>query len=94
VKIEGIIWLDEILDKLIQKHNVQPHEVIEVLAGSPRFRFIEKGYRSREDVYAAMGQTDNGRYLIIFFVYKSDKRAIIVSARDMTKSERKLYETK
>jgi len=55
-------------------------------------RFIEKGHRSSENVYAAMEQTDSGRYLIVFFVYKSDKRALILSARDMTKSERKLYE--
>jgi uncharacterized protein len=93
MKIKGIIWLDEILEKLIQKHNVEQHEVKEVLSGNARFRFVEKGHRSRENVYAAMGQTDDGRYLIIFFVYKADKRALILSARDMTKAERRLYET-
>jgi uncharacterized DUF497 family protein len=46
----------------------------------------------QENVYAVMGQTDSGRRLIIFFVYKTDKRALILSARDMTKAERKLYE--
>jgi len=92
LKIKGIIWLDEVLEKLVQKHNVQQHEVREVLTGKPRFRFVEKGHRSRENVYAAMGQTDDGRYLIIFFVHKTDKRALILSARDMTKAERRLYE--
>ena len=94
MKIKGIIWLDEILDKIIRKHDVQPYEVKEVLTGNPRFRFLEKGHRSHENVYASMGQTDNGRYLIVFFVYKNDKRALIISARDMTKAERRLYETK
>lgn len=39
-----------------------------------------------------MGKTHNGRYLIIFFVFKTNGQALILSARDMTKSERKLYE--
>jgi len=62
------------------------------LANRPYCRFVEKGHRSRENVYAAMGQTDSGRYLILFFVYKKDRRALILSARDMTNTERKRYE--
>ena len=61
------------------------------MANNPHFRFIEKGHRSGENVYAAMGQTTGGRYLVVFFVYKSDRRALILSARDMTKAERRLY---
>ena len=91
MKIKGIIWLDEILEKLIRKHNVQQREVREVLNNKPRFRFVEKGHRSGENVYAAMGQTDGGRYIIVFFVYKTDKRALILSARNMTHNERRLY---
>lgn len=94
MKIKGIIWLDKILEKLIRKHNVQQREVREILTNKPRFRFLEKGHRPGENVYAAMGQTDDGRYLIVFFVYKTDKRALILSARDMTKAERRLYEEK
>jgi uncharacterized DUF497 family protein len=43
-------------------------------------------------IYAAMGQTSSGRYLIVFFVRKTTQEALIVTARDMTGSERKLYE--
>jgi len=68
--------------------------VKEIFNSKPHFRFVEKGHRSRENVYAAMGQTDEGRYLIIFFVHKTDKRALILSARDMTKAERRLYDAK
>ena len=92
MEIKGLAWFDDIIEKLIRKHNVQQHEVREVLAGGSHFRFVEKGHRSGENVYTAMGQTDDGRYLIVFFVYKTDKRALILSARDMTKSERRLYE--
>jgi len=62
------------------------------LANQPYFRFVEKGHHSGENVYAAMGQTNSGRYLIVFFVYKKDRRALILSARDMTHAERKRYE--
>ncbi|MBI3815760.1 MAG: BrnT family toxin [Nitrospinae bacterium] len=92
MKIKEIIWLDDIVEKLIRKHNVQKHEAREILFNKPHFRFVEKGHRYGENVYAAMGQTDSGRYLIIFFVYKTDNRALIISARDMTKAERRLYE--
>lgn len=88
MKIKDIIWYDYIVEKLIQKHNVYREEVREVLSNNPNFRFVEKGHSPEENVYAAMGRTDSGRYLIIFFVYKKDKRIIILSARDMTKSER------
>jgi uncharacterized DUF497 family protein len=92
MNIKGIIWFDDIVEKLAVKHNVHQDEVREVLANKPYFRLVEKGHRPGENVYTAMGQTDNGRCLIIFFVYKNDKRALIISARDMTKTERRLYE--
>ena len=94
LKIKGLIWLDEVIDKLARKHNVSQNEVWEVLTGRPHIRFVEKGHRSGENVYAALGQTNSGRYIIIFFVHKKDGRAIILSARNMTPAERKKYEEK
>ena len=92
LKIEGIIWLPEIVEKLETKHHVESQEVKEVLGDYPIYRYIEKGHRRGENVYAAMGQTSAGRYLIIFFVFKADHRALIVSGRDMTPAERTTYE--
>ena len=92
--INGIIWLENIVEKLLIKHNVTPEEIIEVLNNNPKFKFVEKGFRENEDVYAALGQTLSGRYLIIFFVYKKSKEIIIISARDMAKKEKKYYEKK
>lgn len=92
MKIRGLIWFDDIFEKIERKHNVRQQEVRELLDNDPHFRFVEKGHRSGENVYAAMGQTEGGRYLAVFFVYKTDKRALILSARDMTKAERRLYE--
>ena len=43
MKINGIIWLNKIVDKLAFKHQVETYEVEEMLAGKPKFRFVEKG---------------------------------------------------
>jgi uncharacterized protein len=91
VRIEEIIWLDAIVEKLAVKHRVQPEEVEEVLEGRSRFRFVEKGDREGEDVYLALGQTYAGRYLVVFFVYKAGCQALVLSARDMVDKERKQY---
>ncbi|MCA1594293.1 MAG: BrnT family toxin [Acidobacteria bacterium] len=94
MKITGFIWLDDIVQKLLWKHTVTQKEVAEIFADTPRFRFVEKGHRSGENVYSAFGQTGGGRYLAIFFVYKKDGRALILSARDMTDSERRRHAKK
>lgn len=94
MRIIGFVWLEETLDKLLRKHRVRENEVVEVFENSPDFRFVQRGHREGEDVYSAMGQTDAGRYVIVFFVYKSNGRALPVSARDMTIAERKRYERK
>jgi hypothetical protein len=44
-----------------------------------------------ENVYAAFGQTDSGRYLVIFCVRKLTGAILPISARDMDDSERKYY---
>lgn len=94
MKIRDFIWLDKIVQKLLWKHSVTQEEILEVFTNSPHFRFVEKGDRIGENVYYAAGQTDAGRYLIVFFVYKNSREALILSARDMTKSERKKYARK
>ena len=94
MKITSFIWLEEVVQKLSRKHSVEQDEVAEVFLNAPRFRFVEKGHRSGENVYAALGRTDAGRYLICFFVQKQEGRALILSARDMSKAERRRYDKK
>lgn len=80
--ITGFVWLEDITEKLWRKHRVEPGQVEEVFEGAPYFRLVEKGHRESEHLYAALGQTESGRYLITFFVYRQDKRAVIVSSRN------------
>jgi hypothetical protein len=94
MKVTGIIWRREVVDKLAWKHHVTTDEVEEALAAARRFRFIETGDVEGEDLYAALSRTAAGRYLIIYFVYKTTKEALIISARDMTRKEKRAYAKK
>lgn len=90
--IDDFVWLPDIVEKLEGKHNVTQDEVEEVFFAQPLFRFVESGNRPGENVYSASGQTDAGRYLIVFYIHKPANLALILSARDMDERERKYYE--
>ncbi len=87
--IVDIKILDE--EKLEVKHHVKPREVFEVFFGAPRIFFDERGDIEGEDVYAALGQTWAGRYLVVFFIYKKNQIALVTSAREMTLKEKRRY---
>ena len=92
MRISEIVWLEEIVEKLRRKHRVEPEEVEQALASHPYFFFAEKGHRIGEDVFGAFGRSGAGRYLVAYFIYKQDKSAIILSARDMVPRDRRRYE--
>lgn len=92
--IDDIIWLDAIIEKLTWKHRVLTSEVEEVLTEHCKIFKKESGNVEGEHLYNALGRTKGGRYLSIFFIRKLNKKALIVTARDMNKNERKKYEKK
>ena len=94
MKITGIIWLREVVEKLAGKHHLTTDEVEEALRAVRRFRFIETGDVEGEDLYAALGRTAAGRYVIIYFVHKRTGEALIISARNMTRKEKRFYAKK
>lgn len=94
MKFKEIVIPFEIMQKLIWKHDVQAYEVEEALNNHPRIKFVSKGKVQDEDLYAAYGQTDAGRYLIVLYLKKKNGQALVISARDMTATERKSYEKK
>jgi uncharacterized DUF497 family protein len=92
MRIDFIVCPDGIIEKLASKHNVSEQEARQVLLNNPRIRFAENGNTEGENVYAAFGQTFDGRYLSVFFVYKpGNKTAIIISSRNMSPKEHKTY---
>ncbi|MDZ7360433.1 MAG: BrnT family toxin [candidate division KSB1 bacterium] len=79
---------------MVVEHHVSQDEAEEIFFNKPKYRFVELGHRPNEDVYSASGQTDAGRYLIVFFILKPSNTALILSARDMDDKERRRYERK
>ena len=94
MKIENFIWLPDIIDRLTFKHQVDSGQVEEVFDNSPKIRFVQKEDREGENVYIALGKSEAGRYLAVIFIHKKNNDALIVSACDMAKKERKQYERK
>lgn len=91
MRITKVIWLPDIVDKLSWKHHMTTAEVEQLLSNSPRFKFAERGRHHGEDVYVASGQTNEGRYIAAWFIYKANQEALVLSARDMGEKERKSY---
>lgn len=60
MKINGFIWLEDIVEKLAAKHQVAPEEVKQIFSNHPGIRRMKKGHFRGEDVYRALGQTDGG----------------------------------
>jgi uncharacterized DUF497 family protein len=92
MQLHEVIWKDRFIDKIEGKHRVSTDEVEEIIFGKPHVRRAQKGHVKGEDLYAAYGQTENGRSLIVFFIRKEQTAALPISARDMTDSERRYYE--
>jgi len=91
MRITGIVWLQQIVEKLARKHHVTKDEVQQVLASKAQYRFLEQGRIEGENVYSAYGRTNAGRDMTVIFIRKLGNLALIVSARDMDKKERKQY---
>ncbi len=89
-----ILWLEQFVDKIERKHSVTIAEVEQVFVNRYKIRRVNKGRTKGEDVYLALGQTNGGRYLAVFYIHKKDRRILPISARDMDTKERRLYERK
>ena len=89
--ITRIIWLDQFVEKLEIKHGVYRDEVEDVLFGRSRKRRVSRGNIADEDLYEALGQTADGRYLIVLYIWKRPSGALVISARDMSGKERQRY---
>lgn len=58
MRVDRIIWLAQIEEKLQRKHGVLAEEVEEVFFASPQIFFVERGHTSGENLYAACGRTE------------------------------------
>ena len=87
-QIEDFDWLPELEEKILVKHGVARAEVEEC--------FFERGYkilRSAAEKYELLSRSSAGRYLFVVYAWKGTIVRII-SARDMTRRDRILYNRK
>lgn len=89
-RVEGFEWNKGNITKNWERHEVSFIECEEVFFNKP---FVVKECESRskaEARYYALGKTDEGRLLFVVFTIRENKIRVI-SARDMSRKERKLY---
>jgi len=82
-RIEGFIWREWVIEKLLARHSVTTDEVEEVFFNSPL-----KVRKASSGKYLLYGTSDSGRYLFVIFAWDESKVRVI-TARDMTKAERR-----
>lgn len=85
MEIEKLVWNPRTQKKVAEKHGLSRWEVEEVFFGDYQIR------RSG-NLYYAYGQSAAGRYIFVVFLYLGRDRAQVVTARDMTQKERRLYQ--
>jgi hypothetical protein len=86
LRIEALEIDDHILDKIESKHGVSLEEVEEACLSEARHV-----RRSREGLYKLFGQTTAGRYILMVLVNLERGLWKVVTAREMTDSEKRLY---
>lgn len=84
--IEALEVDDATLQKIESKHGVSFDEVEEVCSSRHHPR------RGRAGLYLIFGQTEAGRYLLVVLAPRGQGVWKLVTARDMTRQERRLLE--
>jgi len=81
------------INKNWKKHEVSAKECEEVFFNEPSILFEDKEHSKKEKRYGIFGITSLKRKLTIIFTIRNEQVRII-SARNMSKKERKTYEQK
>jgi uncharacterized DUF497 family protein len=91
-KCTGFEWDEGNLPKLWERHGVSGAECEQLFFNHPLVAALDEKHSGEEDRYYALGHTDSGRLLfVVFTIRKGLVRTI--SARDMNRKERKVYES-
>ena len=86
LRIESLEVDDHILDKIEAKHSITLGEVEEACLSEKRHV-----RRSREGLYKLFSQTAARRYILVVLVNLGRGSWKIVTSREMTSNERRLY---
>ena len=89
----AFLWDTGNSDKNVKKHNVINQEAEQVFRNKPIFIFTDEKHSLVEKRKLVWGMTGEKRTLAIIFTIR-EKKVRIISARDMNKKERRIYEEK
>lgn len=87
----GFQWDAGNAEKSQLKHGVTPAECEAVFFHEPLLAVADVKHSREEPRLYVLGRTDNERYLFIAFTIR-DKMIRVITARDMSRRERKVYE--
>lgn len=91
-KISGFDW-DDANARKNDKHGVSSAESEQVFFNAPLLLLSDVKHSNVEVRFHAMGKTDDQRLLHITFTLRAEGQKIrVISARDMHRKERKIYE--
>ena len=86
----GFDWDESNAEKNWRKHAVRFSECEEVFLRTPRFPPGGGRHARAEERFTALGRTALGRLLSIVSIFRGD-RIRVISARDMSRKERREY---
>lgn len=87
----GFEWDEGNLLKNWEKHSVTPSECEQVFFNRPLIAARDDQHSQSESRYYLLGQTDSDRKLFLVFTVR-DSMIRVITARDMSRKERKRYE--
>ena len=88
---EGFQWDKGNSLKSWLKHHVTEGEAEQVLFNKPLLLVVDEKHSQYESRFRAMGYTDENRHVYVVFMVRNNLIRVI-SARDMNKKERVIYE--
>jgi uncharacterized DUF497 family protein len=90
--ITGFEW-DNGNEQKNVKHGVTPAEAEQVFFNEPVIITPDESHSVSEQRYRALGRTNAGRQLTVIFTLRNNETLFrVISARDMHRKERALYE--
>lgn len=92
VRCTGFEWDDHNSEKNWIKHGVTPSECEEIFFNRPLIVLDDAQHSKNERRFYSLGRTEIGRLLFVVFAIRKDKIRVI-SARDMSRKERKEYQS-
>ncbi|MHB8808731.1 MAG: BrnT family toxin [Desulfobulbaceae bacterium] len=86
----GFDWDEGNIEKNWRRHKVSPAECEQIFFNRPLVVRDDIRHSATEQRFYALGKTDMGRFLFIAFTVRKN-RIRVISARDLSRKERRLF---